>query len=425
MARCLLAKIVGYAISEVRTCRRQILLSEWRDMIKSLGLLLTLIIAALALWFAVRPNFSERTPYISAPVRRGNIAQTIAASGSIEPVRIVSVGAQVSGRVVALHVRVGQQIARGQIIAEIDSLPQMNDLQRSEAALNALRAQRDRAGVMLHQAELAFHRQREIAAGKAGARADYEAAEAAYGSAQADLATLDAQIEGAAVSVRSARTNLAYTRITAPIDGTVVAIVTKEGQTVIASQTAPTIIRLADLGTMSVKARISEADIGRVRPGMRVRFTTLAQPERLYETILQAVDPAPDQIAVETNGAGQALGSASAANENPAISFNARLAVANEDGALKPLMTALVSIVLDEARDAVLVPAAAVTRAGAQQGRLRILNPNGRPEERRVRTGLANGVEIQILDGVAPGEAVIVAGPEDGARFAASRDRAR
>jgi macrolide-specific efflux system membrane fusion protein len=388
-------------------------------------LFLALISLILVSWFYLSRHSVDKNTFITVPARRGTISSTILASGSIEPANLVSVGAQVSGRVIALHVELGQQITEGQRIAEIDSVPQMNTVQRNEAALSALRAQRDRVKAVLRQTEFAFRRQGDIIAGRAGTRQDYEAAEAAYASAQADLAALDAQIEGATVNVRNARTELAYTRITAPIDGTVVAIVTRQGQTVISSQIAPTIVRLADLGTMSVKAKVSEADIGRLRPGMPIRFSTLAQPNRRYETTLRTIDPAPDQIAIEANATNQAAGNGASGIENSAIYFNARFEIANEDGALKPLMTALVSFVLEESKDAILVPSAALQRTGTKQARLRILDRDGRPEERQVRTGLANGAEVQILDGITPGEAVIIAGPSDGAQFAASKDRSQ
>lgn len=388
-----------------------------------LTIIIFFVIGALAILY-IR-DAPDKGSFITVPARRGRIASTIFASGSIEPVNLISVGAQVSGRVVALHVELGQEVTEGQRIAEIDSVPQMNTVRRNEAALSALQAQRNRVKAVLKQTEFAFHRQGDIIAGKAGTRQEYEAAEAAYASAQADLAALDAQIEGATVNVRSARTDLAYTQITAPMNGTVVAIVTKQGQTVISSQIAPTIVRLADLGTMSVKAKISEADIDRLRPGMPVYFNTLAQPDRRYETTLKSIDPAPDQIAVEQTGMNQAAAGNTSGAENPAIYFNARFEIANEDGALKPLMTAMVGFVLKEAKDAVLVPAAALQRTSSGQARLRILDAEGRPQERSVRTGLANGVEAQVLDGVSPGEAVIVADAADGARLVAAQSRAR
>ena len=374
-------------------------------------------------YVAFQSRGMEQDGFVTAQASRGDITTLIAASGTIEPIRLVSVGAQVSGRVVDLHVELGQRVTEGQPIAEIDSIPQMNTVQRNQAALNALQAQRERARVVLRQTEAAYRRQGDIVAGKAGTRQEYEAAEAAYGIAQADIAALDAQIEGATVNVRNARTELAYTQITAPIEGTVVAIVTKQGQTVISSQIAPTIIRLADLGTMSVKAKVSEADIGHLRPGMPVLLSTLAQPDRRYETTLKTIDPAPDQIAIEANASMQAGGGNASSTENPAVYFNARFEIANEDGALKPLMTALVSFILEEAKEAVLVPAAAVERTGAGEGRLRILGRDGKSEERRVRTGLSNGVQIQLLDGVTPGEAVIIADRRDGAGFASAQKR--
>ncbi len=374
-------------------------------------------------YVAFQSRGMEQDGFVTAQASRGDITTLIAASGTIEPIRLVSVGAQVSGRVVDLHVELGQRVTEGQPIAEIDSIPQMNTVQRNQAALNALQAQRERARVVLRQTEAAYRRQGDIVTGKAGTRQEYEAAEAAYGIAQADIAALDAQIEGATVNVRNARTELAYTQITAPIEGTVVAIVTKQGQTVISSQIAPTIVRLADLGTMSVKAKVSEADIGHLRPGMPVLLSTLAQPDRRYETTLKTIDPAPDQIAIEANASMQAGGGNASSTENPAVYFNARFEIANEDGALKPLMTALVSFILEEAKEAVLVPAAAVERTGAGEGRLRILGRDGKSEERRVRTGLSNGVQIQLLDGVTPGEAVIIADRRDGAGFASAQKR--
>lgn len=383
------------------------------------------IVTALVCYLIVFQRPTAQNSFITVSAYRGDISSTIFASGSIEPANLVSVGAQVSGRVIALHVELGQRVTEGQRIAEIDSVPQMNTVRRNEAALSALQAQRERVKAVLKQTEFAFRRQSDIIAGKAGTRQDYEAAEAAYAGARADLSALDAQIEGATVNVRNARTELAYTQITAPMDGTIVAVVTKQGQTVISSQIAPTIVRLADLGTMSVKAKVSEADIGRLKPGMPVYLSTLAQPARRYETTLRTIDPAPDQIAIEANATNQAAGNGASGTENPAVYFNARFEIANEDRALKPLMTALVSFVLEEAKDAILVPAAAIQQTRTRQARLRILDRDGRPEERRVRTGLANGAEVQILDGVAPGEAVIVADAADGARFAASRDRAR
>ncbi|WP_019905969.1 efflux RND transporter periplasmic adaptor subunit [Methylobacterium sp. 77] len=358
------------------------------------------------------PGFSEQAPrFITLPVRLGDIEDTVLANGTIEPTQLVSVGAQVSGRLVALHAGLGDRVKAGQLIAEIDSMPQENAVQKAQAILASLEAQRDRARANLKQTELAHKRQSDILSGRAGTRQDYETAEASHAIARADLANFEAQIDGAGVEVRIARTNLAYTRITAPIDGTVVAVITRQGQTVISAQTAPTIVKLADLTIMSVKARVSEADIGRLQAGTPVVLTSAAQPGRRYEARLRSIDPAPDQILAETSAASQGAG-ASQSTETP-IYFNARFEIANPDGLLRPLMTAQISFVLARATQAALVPAAALRRTGEGRGLLTLLGRDGRTEERAVRTGITNGMDIEIVEGAAPGEAVVVAGPQD------------
>lgn len=350
-------------------------------------------------------------PVITVQARQGDIEDAVLASGTLEPARLVSVGAQVSGRLVALNVALGERVEAGQLVGEIDSVPQENAVRKAQATLASLQAQRARARAMLRQAQLAHRRQADILSGHAGTQQDYEVAEAAHEGLKADLANLEAQIEGASVDVAVARTNLGYTRITAPIDGTVVAIVTRQGQTVISAQAAPTIVKLADLATMSVKAKVSEADVGRLKPGTPVVLTPLAQPDRRYETSLRTIDPAPDQILAEASAANQASSAGQGANE--AIYFNARFEIDNPDGLLRPLMTAQVSFVLARVRGAILVPTAAVRRSGDGRGQVTVLDGEGRPQDRPVRTGLAVGTDIQIVDGVRAGEAVVLAGPGD------------
>lgn len=377
---------------------------------KALILLLIGAGSAAVVWKEAFVRSEGDKSFITLPARRGDLEVTVLAGGVIEPVKLVSVGAQVSGRLLALNVGLGDHVEAGQLIGEIDSIPQVNAVRKAQASLASLRAQRDRAQATLKQAQLAHRRQAEILAGRAGTRQDYEIAEAAYEGALADLANLDAVIEGATVDVGIAQADLGYTRITAPIAGTVVAVVTKQGQTVISAQAAPTIVKLADLATMSVKAKVSEADVGRLTPGMPVVLTSLAQPERRYQAHLRTIDPAPDQILADTSGPGQSPAGAQSAD---AVYFNARFEIDNADGVLRPLMSAQVTFVLARASQAILIPTAALRPSGKGQGRVTVLDREGRPQERAVRTGLSSSTEIQILEGVEAGEAVVVAGPQD------------
>jgi len=344
--------------------------------------------------------------FATAPVVVGNIEQTVLATGTLEPVTLVSVGAQVSGQVTSLKVELGQQVRKGDLIAEIDSQPQQNALRTAQAQVDNARAQRLQAEATLTQATLAFNRQKEMLAADATSRAEYEAAAATLKTAQGQLAALDAQIAQATVSVETAKVNLGYTRIVAPMDGTVVAIVTQEGQTVNANQAAPTIVKLAQLDTMTVKAEISEADVVKVRAGQDVYFTILGEPEKRRYAKLRTVEPAPESIETEDTGASSSSSSSTAS----AIYYNGLFDVPNPDGRLRTSMTAQVYIVLGQAKGVLTVPSAALgdrDRDGSY--RVLVATEDGKTEPRKVRIGLNNNVTAQVISGLKAGERVVVA----------------
>jgi len=343
---------------------------------------------------------------LTAVARIERIEDTVLASGTIQPLKLVSVGAQASGRIVAAHVVLGEHVVRGQSIAEIDPSTQRNALENAQAVLDQERAQRASRTVVLKQADLAFQRAQITYPQEASSQADYESAEAAYQGTRADVAALDAQIRQAIIAVNTARVNLAYTNVVAPIDGTVVAIVAPEGQTVNAVQAAPTIVKLADLETMTVKVQISEADVTRVHPGQKVYFTILGNPERRYTTTLRAVEPAPESMATDTStspGGGSSTGGAFSA----AVYYNGLFDISNPDHQLRPSMTAQVNIVLQEANGALVIPAAAVAELRTDGSRMvRVVDANGRVEPRLVRVGIDNRVMVQVLSGLTSGERV-------------------
>lgn len=378
------------------------------------------ILGALLLGWAVKAFFFTDPPAapMTTPASIGSIEQTVLATGALEPVNLVSVGAQVSGQVTRLHVVLGQQVRRGQLIAEIDSAPQQNALRTAQASLNNVRAQGQQLQAGLAQAQLTFQRQAEMRAADATSAADYEAADAALKSAQAQLSANQAQVASAEVAVQSARLNLGYTRITAPIDGTVVAIVTREGQTVNANQAAPTIVKLGDLSTMTVKAEISEADVIKVEPGQRVYFTVLGDGDRRYNATLRTVEPAPESL--ETSDT-----ISSASSTSTAIYYNGLFDVPNTDGRLRTFMTAQVSIVLAEAKDVLTIPAAALgARRSDGAYTIQVVDARGQAGPRAVRAGLNNGATVEIVSGLKVGERVVVGqSAPAGAAPAATEDR--
>ncbi len=365
---------------------------------------LTLLAAAAGTYYVVFAK--DKTPqYMTAPVTRADVETTVLATGTIEAKNLVSVGSQVSGQINSVKVALGDQIVAGQLVAEIDSLPQQNTLRNKTAALATVRAQKQAKEANLHQAELTFKRQEQMLQGEAVSLADYEAAETQIKVFRAEIAALEAQIEQAKIAVDTAQLDLNYTRIVSPIAGTVVAIVTKEGQTVNANQSAPTIIKVARLDMVTVKVEISEADVVRVAPGQPVYFTILGEPDSRYNTTLLAIEPAPESIAGEsTASAGTASSSA-----GKAIYYMGLLDVPNPDGKLRIDMTAQVNIVLDAAQNALVIPAAALgDRSKDGRYTVRVEKDRETLEKRRVRIGLNNNVHAVMMEGLTEGEKVVI-----------------
>lgn len=382
---------------------------------------LTPVILAPAIWYLVAEDPAEAV--VVAQVDRGDIEQTVVATGKLEPEQLVGVGAQVSGQVKQLNVALGQMVRKGTLIARIDAQPQENALRTAEAELANVGAQRAAQLALLRRAELALRRQQAMGPGEATSRADFEAATAELRSAQANVAALDAQIRQAKVNVASARVNLGYTSIVAPIDGVVVAVVTKQGQTVNSALSTPTIVVLARLDRMRIKAEISEADVIRVRPGLPVHFTILGDPEHRYHARLRQVQPAPESIVNDLNAAGSSTttgASGSGTGSSGAVYYNALFEVPNHDGRLRAMMTAQVSVVLDRRSNVLRMPATALgARTADGRYSVRIRDNTNRIITRQVRIGLNNKVMVEVLDGLRAGEAVVV-GESDPADRAAS-----
>ncbi|MEB6564817.1 MacA family efflux pump subunit [Acinetobacter towneri] len=422
---------------------------------------LAIVALIAAAWFFLKPK-QEQPQYITAAVSRGDIENSVLATGVLEATKMVSVGAQVSGQVRKMYVELGDQVKQGQLIAQIDSVRQENELKTAEASIKNQQAQLAVRQANLAKVEAEYRRQQAMYDQDATSRAELEAALASYKTAQADIAAINAQIEQSRLTLATTREDLGYTRIVAPMDGTVVAIVTEEGQTVNANQSAPTIVKLAKLDTMTVKSEISEADVMKVEEGQRVYFTTLGNSEKKHYATLRQVEPAPNSINTETSN--------SSSTSSSAVYYNALFDVPNEDGKLRIDMTAQVSIVLDEAKNVLMIPAAAIQasnrpqrsrapgadqapaergaseargqrpagdrparlalteqeRALIDQGKValamvRVLQADGSAKPQQVLTGLNNRVSVEIIKGLKEGDQVIIADGSDTSNDGAKR----
>ncbi|MDS1138045.1 efflux RND transporter periplasmic adaptor subunit [Nitratireductor indicus] len=352
---------------------------------------------------------SQDQTYLTASVTRGDVELTVLASGTLKPVKLVAVGAQVSGRITSVDVELGQTVKAGDRIAEIDSVTQENALRTAQAALANTKAQKQEKEATLALKEQTLERQKQMLAKSAVSRADYDSAVAEVSATKAQIAALDALIVQGEVAIETAEANLGYTRITAPIDGTVLAIVSQEGQTVNASQSAPTIVVLGQLDTMTVRTEISEADIIKVKAGQSLWFTILGEPGKRYEAMLDSIEPAPESITSDRSIVSSSSSSySSSSSSDEAIYYNGIFNVPNPDGHLRTYMTAEVHIVLGEARNVLTIPASAL---GGQdsEGRysVRVLDRDGTVSSRQVEIGLNDRITAEIRSGLEEGDRVI------------------
>ncbi|HED2336650.1 TPA: efflux RND transporter periplasmic adaptor subunit [Serratia liquefaciens] len=364
-----------------------------------------LVITAVVTLISLRSP--SPAPYVTASVRLGDIENAVLATGKLDAFERVNVGAQVSGQVKSLKVKLGDRVTKGQPIADIDDLPQRNDLRNAEAALNVAKADLQAKQALLKQAESRFKRQKRMLKDEAGSREDFEAAEATLAATRAELIALNARIVQAQIEVDKKKVDLSYTRILAPMDGIVIAVITQQGQTVNANQSAPTIVKLAQLDVMTIKAQISEADITRVTQGQKAYFTIFSEPDKKYDATLRTVELAPESIMKDDSlsGGGSASGSGSA---NASVYYNALLDVPNPQNRLRIAMTAQVSLLLGEAKNTLLVPIQAVHKNADKKQQVQVLTGDNRVEIREVTTGITNNVDIQILSGLKVGEHVVL-----------------
>ena len=364
------------------------------------GLLILLVALAVG---AKQFYFTETSPiqYLTTEAVIGDIRETVLATGTLQAFQQVSVGAQASGQIKSLKVKLGDSVKRGDIIAEIDSQEQYNAFRIAQAALTNVKAQREAKLATLAQAQSEFDRYKALLDASATSRQEYENELATLTEIKANIAALDALIVQAEIEVETSKVDLGYTSIVAPMDGVVVAVVATEGQTVNASQSTPTIVKLAQLDTMTVEAEISEADVVHVSPGCAVYFTILGEPDVKYEAKLRSIEPAPESIENDDSG--------SSTSEDEAVYYNALFDVPNPERKLRISMTAEVTFVLNEARNALTIPETALGTKD-DQGRydVLVLRLNGQAETRNVRVGLRDSVKAQISDGLQAGERVVL-----------------
>ncbi|MFS3464177.1 macrolide transporter subunit MacA [Citrobacter freundii] len=344
-----------------------------------------LIVAVIALWRTLNAPLPQ---YQTLIVRPGDLQQSVLATGKLDALRKVDVGAQVSGQLKTLSVAIGDKVKKDQLLGVIDPKQAQNQIKEVEATLMELRAQRLQAEAEWKLARVTLSRQQQLAKTQAVSQQDLDTAATEMAVKQAQIGTIDAQIKRNQASLDTAKTNLDYTRIVAPMAGEVTQITTLQGQTVIAAQQAPNILTLADMSTMLVKAQVSEADVIHLQPGQKAWFTVLGDPQTRYEGTLKDVLPTPEKV-------------------NDAIFYYARFEVPNPKGILRLDMTAQVHIQLTDVKNVLTIPLSALgDPIGNNRYNVRLLR-NGETREREVVIGARNDTDVEIVKGLEEGDEVI------------------
>lgn len=435
------------------------------------GIIALIVIALAALAYkTLKPK--EVTPnYLTATAEMGDIENNVMASGKVKALNTVDVGAQVSGEVKKLFVEVGDDVQVGDLIAQIDQVTQKNNLTNQQASLDQSLAAIESAKAdaltresglksaisdlasrqtELKQAQQDFQRLQSLVAIDAISRQEYDAqatrvdtakaavtnARAAIETAKANIASAQANINSQQAALRKSQTNvntaqedLSYTTIRAPIAGTVVSITTEQGTTVNANQTAPTIVTLADLSTVRINAQISEADVINVQANMPVYFNIIGNPDKKYDSVLKAIEPAPERIS-------------DTSSTDSAIYYVGYIEVPNPERRFRIDMTAQVYVIINQAKNALLIPSAALQPVGkgrktnkenatpsssaenanpesndsnsnagnpnVTKATVRVLKTDGEVVEQTVTVGINNRVDAQILSGLNKGDEVIL-----------------
>ncbi len=363
-------------------------------------LLVYVILAAAAAGLYFKYFKKEDTiTYITQPVRRQNVEKVVNATGEVKAVDLVTVGAQVSGKIEKLYVSIGQTVKMGDMIAEIDSTTQQNDVDIAKAKMSSYQAQLKAAKTSLKIARKQYQRMQSLKKQNAASTEDLENAEDSYEAAMSKVAEIEASLKETEISLSTAETNLGYTKITAPLDGTIVSVPVKVGQTINAAMDTPTIVQIADLNQMEIYIEISEGDIGNIKPGVKVTYSVLADMNKVYETTLKSIDPALTLLTDDQY--------TEVVDSSEAIYFYGRLVVPNADGKLRIGMTTQNVIYVESAEDVLTVPAMALK--GDVDGKYVEVRTAEGVERRPVITGVSDDLNVEIKKGVSEGEEVVIA----------------
>jgi membrane fusion protein, macrolide-specific efflux system len=380
---------------------------------KFIGLAVVAILIASGWYWHSRSAADEgRATLRPVAVTRGTIEDVVTAQGKLEPNQYVDVGTQVSGQLKKIYVQIGDTVTKGQLVAEIDPRVYQAQVEASEAHIGSLKAQLEQQKATAVLAQQNLKRNQNLIDANAVSRQALQETESQAAVAEAQVQSIAAQIKETQSNLEGIKTNLGYTKIYAPMSGTVTTMPAREGQTLNANQTAPVVLQVANLDLMTVRANVAEADVPRLKEGMPAYFTTLGNSERRWQGKVRQIQPAPQVI-------------------NDVVLYDVLIDVKNEGRQLMTGSTTQVFFILGKADNATIIPAEALTRrapdADNDKGkayRVVVQAQNGR-EERLIHVGMTTRAQAQVIDGLNPGERVLLRRQEGAAQAATAQTNQR
>ena len=377
---------------------------------KKTKILIILLILGVGGYFVYDKFFNikdEKVEFITKKAKKGSFSKKVDATGEIFATELIDVGAQVSGQIKKLYVKLGDQVKKGDMIASIDSSTQQNSIDNKEAQLAIYKAQLESAKVALNIAKTQFDRENALFAKNATSKQEFESAKNTYSANSAKIKELEAQIKQTNIELSTAKINLGYTKITAPRDGTVVSVQVEEGQTVNANQTTPTIVNIADLSHVKMKMQIAEGDITKIKVGTPVEYSILSEPTKKFQTTVSSIDPGLTTLSDGSYGSSSSSKSSysSSSSSSSAVYYYAQSIVDNKDGILRIGMTTQNELLIANVEDAIIVPSIGIKKD--ENGTFVYLLKYGKPVKTAVKTGIKDNLDTQIISGINEGDEII------------------
>lgn len=377
---------------------------------KKTKILIILLILGVGGYFVYDKFFNikdEKVEFITKKAKKGSFSKKVDATGEIFATELIDVGAQVSGQIKKLYVKLGDQVKKGDMIASIDSSTQQNSIDNKEAQLAIYKAQLESAKVALNIAKTQFDRENALFAKNATSKQEFESVKNTFSSNSAKIKELEAQIKQTNIELSTAKINLGYTKITAPRDGTVVSVQVEEGQTVNANQTTPTIVNIADLSHVKMKMQIAEGDITKIKVGTPVEYSILSEPTKKFQTIVSSIDPGLTTLSDGSYGSSSSSKSSysSSSSSSSAVYYYAQSIVDNKDGILRIGMTTQNELLIANVEDAIIVPSIGIKKD--ENGTFVYVLKDGKPVKTAVKTGIKDNLDTQIISGINEGDEII------------------